>query len=94
MSMHKGMLGRIDETGPGSAPKSNTVVNPLGFVIQPSDQTLSDYIRRKQRQAALDSIAAEGKLTFEQWYSQHLIDFDGKHPSAAAVWKAAQENCW
>lgn len=56
------------------------------------DHTLSDYIRRKNQDEAFNTVNAEKKLTFEEWYSQRLIDFDGEHPSAQTVWKAAQEN--
>lgn len=62
-----------------------------------ADQTLGDYLARKRRYDALDTVALEKvnnvkKLTFEQWYKQCMIDFNGRHPSAETVWKAAQEN--
>lgn len=76
MAMHKGLIGKIE--GGGSAPAN--------------DVTLADYIRRKTRTEAFEMVAKENKLTFEEWYQRRLIEFDGTHPSAAVVWKAAQEN--
>lgn len=86
-------------------PSSNTVTNPLGFTIQPSEQTLAEYINRVKRDDAFDQIATEKKLTFDQWaVSQGYGYFyaSGKMQWSAGtrlsetevrnIWKAAQEN--
>lgn len=67
-----------------------------------TDQTLADYIARKRRQDALDSVAAEKKMTFEEWFNQSgWAGWCGEKPfeksafpfsALQAAWKAAQEN--
>lgn len=57
------------QTNPEHAPGQQVnPVNPLGFV----DQTLGDYIRRKEKiHAAFYAVAAEKKkLTFDEWFKQ------------------------
>ena len=56
------------------------------------DKTLADYLRRKNRQEAFNHVNEEKKQSFQEWYQQYLIDFDGKHPSADVVWYSAQRN--
>lgn len=61
-----------------------------------ADQTLADYLTRKKRYEALDTLQplteAPKKLTFEEWWedAQHWAPFE-EHPEKA-IWKAAQEN--
>lgn len=43
-------------------------------------------------QPAAPQAEPQKKLSFDEWYKRRLVDFDGRHPSAAVVWKAAQEN--
>lgn len=82
MGMHKGMVGRVpttEDNGPGTAFRS--------------EHTLSDYLNKKYKHDAFVAVAAEKKkLSFEEWYQQRLIDFDGQHPSASVIWNAAQDN--
>lgn len=60
-----------------------------------NDQTLGDYIARKQRQEAFDVVAQEKKMTFDEWYKSS----DLYHPNdyefyciCQSIWDAAQEN--
>jgi hypothetical protein len=58
-----------------------------------TDQSLADYLTRKKRYEALDTLTeAPKKLTFEEWWedAQHWVPFE-EHPEKA-IWKAAQEN--
>lgn len=80
MSMHKGLIGKSE----GGA--------SVKHLDRGEEVTLGDYIHRKTRQEAFDAVANEKKLSFDEWYQRRLIEFDGEHPSAAVVWKAAQEN--
>ena len=69
------------------------IVNPVGEPHHVGGRTdtpltLGDYIKRKE--AAINKESK--KMTFEEWYQQRMIDFDGNHPSAFIVWQAAQEN--
>jgi hypothetical protein len=68
-----------------------------------SDQTLGDYLARKKRYAALDTVALEKinvvkKLTFEQWFDTQVKltgfsdPWQNSYDSAKDAWKAAQEN--
>lgn len=61
-------------------------VNPPGQIR--NDITLGDYVARKQEYMREEAK----KLSFEEWYKQRLIDFNGEHPSAQIVWEAAQRN--
>lgn len=64
-----------------------------------TDQTLADYIARKRRADAFDIVAAEKKMTFEEWWKEVNKPVYGDKPfeymvdAAEAAWKAAQENC-
>jgi hypothetical protein len=74
--------------------KPGQQVNPLGFVIQPSEQTLAEYINRVKRGDAFDQVAREQHLTFDEWYAQNeLATYDKtEHDCMKMSWKAAQEN--
>lgn len=60
------------------------------------DHTLADYLTRKKRYEALDTLQplteASKKLTFEEWYplNKNKIGYD--YATAQFIWKAAQEN--
>lgn len=63
--------------------------------VELKDQTLEDYIRRKQLQDAFDTVAKEKKLTFDSWWNIHRTDepcWRLKEEEAWIIWKAAQEN--
>lgn len=79
MSMHKGLLG---QTTGGASTESK------------GDQTLGDYIARKQRNDAFKQVAEERKLTFEEWLRQSsFVEPDaGTYRWLQDCWKAAQEN--
>jgi hypothetical protein len=84
-----------EEHKPGQvvfSPKSgaNTTTNPLGFVLQPSEQTLAEYVARVRARDAFDQVAAEKKLTFEQWWAYVMPedDFD------MSRWKDQFKECW
>lgn len=76
------------------------VYNKPEYVSEPQVQTLGDYLTRKKRYAALDTVALEQinavkKLTFEEWWEEN----GGRvgNPDFAEIifsdcWKAAQEN--
>lgn len=87
--MHKGIVGRVPtstDQGPGS------ITNDIGRGGG-NERYLREYIQRKQESDGFFAKAPETKkLTFDEWYLQRLIDFDGVHPSAHIIWKAAQEN--
>jgi hypothetical protein len=70
------------------------ITTPLGFVIQHPDKTLSDYIQRKTRQEAFNSVQQERKLSFDEWWkTQVFAGFkDDPVEYLRNVWKAAQEN--
>jgi hypothetical protein len=67
-----------------------------------SDVTLADYVQRKTRQEAFNSVQQERKLTFEEWYKESgwfathtnlsLDDADSSKYIMMQAWKAAQEN--
>lgn len=68
----------------------------FGGATVKEDTTLGDYIARKQRQDAFDSVANERKLTFDKWYEQNQPprfwttgDFVNY---LRLVWQAAQDN--
>ena len=99
MSMHKGLLG---QSGGGASVDMKTY-NPDGwkdgFPVTPhtKERTLGDYIARKTRHDAFTAVAAEKKLTFEEWWSQQLPVYEDKPfeymvDAAEAAWQAAQEN--
>ena len=60
------------------------------------DQTLEDYIRRKQLQDAFDAVAQEKKMTFHKWWAENGRFLQGHfyqvESIAESAWKAAQEN--
>jgi hypothetical protein len=61
------------------------------------DQTLGDYITRKYRQIALEEVAQERKLTFDEWWNifkrnYSSDDYDSLGVDFHRCWKAAQEN--
>jgi len=75
--------------------------NPAGQ-IRPTDeelkgqQTLSDYIRSIKRAEAFDAVAAEKKITFEEWFRHSgweswACGLDGGFPLSAirGAWNAA-----
>ena len=85
------------QTNPQHAPgQIVNPVNPLGFV----DQTLGDYIRRKDGiSKAFEAVAAEKKkLSFEEWLHHRFpTGVDGyvgmlNVGDLEQCWKAAQEN--
>ncbi len=80
------------QTDPQHAPgQIVNPVNPLGF----TDQTLGDYIRRKDKiHAAFDDVAAEQKkLSFDNWWLEEARNFPHLATSDAEfIWKAAQEH--
>lgn len=58
--------------------------------------SLADYIRRKTRDEAFIAVAAERKLTFENYWIKQGFDTDSsmlrlKH-EFELCWKSAQEN--
>lgn len=62
-----------------------------------NDQTLGDYIARKQRQEAFDVVAQEKKMTFDEWWKEFsqrysLDDCDSLCVDFQRCWEAAQEN--
>lgn len=75
---------------------------PGQIVTSPSaavtDQTLSDYIHRKNVQMALEAVASEKKLTFDEWCEDSQVLYstiETKYDLFCIVertWKAAQEN--
>lgn len=82
------------EDHPTKAP--GQIVNPLSPGHGFTDQTLTDYIARKRRQDAFDTVAAEKKMTFEEWYESYVGIPVQREPGdislIRACWKAAQEN--
>lgn len=77
-----------------STMKPGQVVNPMPAV---SETTLAQYIHRKQRQDALDAVAQEKKMTFEEWYvtirpKTGGMPWDDWFVCMQEAWKAAQEN--
>lgn len=72
-------------------PAHKDTVNPPGQIVNPIDRskTIGGIIDRVMRSEA---EPIKTKLTFDEWYQHRLVEFDGEHPSAAVVWKAAQEN--
>lgn len=89
MSFHK--HGRSDTKTPGANVSTDF-----------KQHTLGDYLNQKYRQDALDSVAAENKLTFDQWYIKNFIAnrvhgmFRTDHleldEACRLAWNAAQEN--
>jgi hypothetical protein len=79
------------------------VGKPGQIVPSPSapgtDLTLSDYLARKRRYAALDTVALEKinavkKLTFDEWFTVYRNKFHWSidKNDCFEAWKAAQEN--
>jgi hypothetical protein len=59
-----------------------------------SDVTLADYVQRKTRKEAFNTVNHERKLTFEQWFEEYTKQH-GMPPAymvAKHAWQAAQEN--
>ena len=91
MSMHNS--GRNDTKNPGGSvgfDRLKAVYTPMN--VPDSEQTLGDYIARKQKAASLDDVKKENKMTFEQWYPINKNKIGFNYDSAYIVWKAAQEN--
>ena len=77
---------------------------PGQIVNRPPEQTLGDYIARKNYHDAFDRVAEEmglkrkqNKLTFDEWWSRQLPVYGDKPfeymvDAAEAAWKAGQEN--
>lgn len=54
---------------------------------------LSDYIRSINRREALDNVASEKKLSFDEWYAYHYTWENANHKDfLRGVWEAAQKN--
>ena len=54
---------------------------------------LSDYIRSINRAQAFDDVAAEKKLTFDEWFCKRFSNPDDvTYSLCKEVWNAAQEN--
>lgn len=70
----------------------------MGRGVVPQDTTLGDYINRKYRDEAFIAVAAEHKLTFEEWWSQYaprhfsLDDADSVKVYYQHGWEMGQEN--
>lgn len=96
MSIHKGLLGQ-SHGGSSVTPGFDRIpVVHMPANVPQSDITLGDYITRKQQQVAFEAVAAEKKLTFDEWYKINwkqcktgTFDF---HETLKLVWNAAQEN--
>jgi hypothetical protein len=104
MSMHKGLLGQSE--GGASVKQDGTP----GFDRHPylkhstADQSLGDYIHRKYRNDAFNSVNAEKKLvsdsqklTFEEWFEEWyklLPMYKGfiNRADMKAAWQAGQKN--
>lgn len=52
-------------------------------------QTLSDYIRSINKAQALDDVAKETKLTFNEWWTINGIGGQGLYEIAKESWNAA-----
>ncbi len=60
MSLHKGLIGK--DVGGGSVGNKRDTFDRMPWVHTPVvEQTLSDYIRRKNRQEAFDAVEKEKK---------------------------------
>lgn len=67
----------------------------FGGATVTQEQTLGEYINRKQRAAAFDAVAQEKKMTFDEWWSIHKIHepcWRLREEEAYIIWKAGQEN--
>lgn len=81
----------------------NDTENPGGSVSPIKETTLGEYINRKLRNEAFDTVNNERKLvtetapklTFEEWYEKAAPWRDVHLPQiqvAKLIWNAAQEN--
>lgn len=91
MSMHKGLIGQSD--GGGSVSSNNMYPH--------RDKTLGEYLNRKYKADAFDSVQQERKLTFDEWVHHRfpaaigrftLHDDSDLKDTLYVCWKAAQEN--
>ena len=103
MGMHNS--GRNDTKNPGGSvgfdriPAARTPENVPDS--RTSEQTLGDYLARRNYHSALDAIAEERdlkkpRLTFDEWYQTNWQKcktgtFDLQN-TFELIWKAAQEN--
>ena len=55
-------------------------------------KNLSDYIRSINRAQAFDDVAAEKKLTFDEWYQKNKNKIGYDYEASQFIWKAALEN--
>jgi len=72
-------------------PAHKDTETPAGQVVS-DDQgqhTLSDYIRTIKRAEAFDTVAAEKKLTFDEWFESEKYWKQGYYDVAKATWNAA-----
>ena len=86
----------------GDVGKPGQTTNPLGFVIQPSEKTLAEYIERKTQHEAFNHVKNECKLTFDEWYQHRYaailrMPYFGELKAAhfrkmGECWRVAQEN--
>lgn len=89
------------EDDPAKKP-GQIVTSPVAAVTRGEsvtiDKTLTDYIARKRRQDAFDTVAQEKKLTFDEWYSPTNGPWHWQFEDKLFIecmrecWKAAQEN--
>jgi hypothetical protein len=59
------------------------------------DRTLGDYIQRKTKQDAFDTVVTEQKLSFKSWWESVGVWSFGNYmevQQAESIWNAAQEN--
>jgi len=72
-------------------PAHKDTQHPAGQVIneEVSQKTLSDYIRSIKRAEAFDAVAAEKKLTFEEWYVPGYAVCEDDYTKLQETWYAA-----
>lgn len=68
-----------------------------GQIVNKFDTTLSDYITSIKRRDALDQVAQEKKLSFDEWYvslkaKPGQMPYDDWFIGMQAAWQAGQEN--
>jgi len=100
MSMHKGLIGRSE--GGASVKDDELLVQCMNsgqmdaFQIA-GEKTLADYIARKTRNDAFNSVKHESKLTFEEWFNSRCggdtyTQQEDIKSRMQWAWEAAQEN--
>jgi len=60
-------------------PAHKDTETPAGQVVNDDQgqRTLSDYIRSIKRAEAFDAVAAEKKLTFNEWFKEYFVSTYG-----------------